>query len=74
MYGYSFMLHTIEEQRAANCSKAEAHDELITYLDTPMFEVITDIVGWWGVSLTFLSLDDTESLIYYRNIPLNTQS
>ena len=59
MYGYSFMLHTIEEQRAANCSKAEAHDELITYLDTPMFEVITDIVGWWGVSLTFLSLDDT---------------
>jgi hypothetical protein len=42
------MLCTIEEQRAANHSKAEAYDELKSYLDTPMFEVITDIVGWWG--------------------------
>ena len=40
MYGYSFMLHTVEEQRAASRSKAEARDELNTYLDTPTFEAI----------------------------------
>ena len=74
MYGYSFMLHTVEEQRAAGRSKAEARDELNAYLDTPTFEAIMDIVGWWGVSLTILSLDNTESLIYHRNIPPNTLS
>jgi hypothetical protein len=68
------MLHAVEEQRASDCLKAEAHDELNAYLDTPMFEVIMDIIGWWGVSLTSLSLYDTESLIYYRNIPPNTLS
>jgi hypothetical protein len=74
MYGYSFILHTVEEQRATDCLKAEACDELNAYLDTPTFEVIMDIVGWWGVSLTSLSLHNTELLIYYRNIPPNTLS
>jgi hypothetical protein len=40
------MLHAIEEQRAADHSKVEACDELKSYLDTPMFEVIMDIIGW----------------------------
>ena len=39
------MLRTVEEQRATDRSKAEAYDELNAYLDTLMFEVITDIVG-----------------------------
>ena len=68
------MLRTVEEQRATDRSKAEACDELNTYLDTLMFEVITNIIGWWGVSLTILSLDNTESLIYHRNIPPSTLS
>ena len=72
IYGYSFMLHAVEEQMAADHSKAEACDELKAYLDAPTFKVITDIVGWWGVSLTSLPLDDAKSLIYHRDIPHNT--
>jgi hypothetical protein len=45
MYRYSFMLRAVEEQRAANRLKAEAHDELNAYLDTLTFKVIMDIIG-----------------------------
>ena len=48
-YGYSWMLHVVEEHSAADSSKAGMCDELDTYLGIGL-ERTGDIVGWWGVS------------------------
>ncbi len=49
-YGYAWMLHAVQEQTAADCSKAGTHDELETYLEANL-EKIGDVVGWWGVRI-----------------------
>ncbi len=48
------MHRTIEEQAVADCSKIGTHDELDTYLCAKLEETV-DVVGWWGVSIPFLS-------------------
>jgi len=43
-YGYSWMLHTVEEHSAANSLKVGTHDELDSYLGVGL-EKTGDIVG-----------------------------
>ena len=47
------MLHAIEEQIAADYSKAGMRDELKLYLDLKL-EKTKDIIGWWSVSIPCL--------------------
>ncbi len=53
-YGYSWMCHAVEEQAVADCSKIGTRDKLNTYLRAKLEETV-DVVGWWGVSIPFLS-------------------
>ena len=52
-YGYSFMHCAVGGQTAADRSKAGACDELKSYLKVPLVTT-GDVVGWWGVSSSFL--------------------
>ena len=52
-YGYSWMLHAVEEQTAADYAKVGTRDELKLYLDVKL-EKTNDVIGWWGVSIPVL--------------------
>jgi hypothetical protein len=48
------MCHAVEEQAAANCLKVGTHDKLDSYLRANIKKT-QDVIGWWGVSIPFLS-------------------
>lgn len=52
-YGYSFMRRAVGGRTAADRSKAGAQDELKSYLKA-LLVTTSDVVGWWGVSSSFL--------------------
>jgi len=47
------MCRAVEAQTAADHSKAGDHDELRSYLKA-WLQKTSDVIGWWGVSLSFL--------------------
>jgi hypothetical protein len=63
-YGYTWMLHTVQEWTAADWSKAGMHDELESYLKANL-EHTVDVVGWWGVRIP-PSLPWNMVLIWHR--------
>ena len=69
-YGHSWMLRAVEEWIAADRLKAGTCEELEIYLDTKL-EKTGDVVGWWGVSIPFLSLN--MMLIWCRFTQNSTQ-
>jgi hypothetical protein len=69
-YGYSWKLRAIQEQMAANFSKAGTHNKLELYLNADL-EKTGDVVAWWGVSIPFLAWNVV--LIWHRITQHSTQ-
>ena len=49
LYGYLWMRCTVGEWKAADRTKAGAHDKLVSYVKAQL-EDTEDVVAWWGVS------------------------
>lgn len=54
-YGRSWVLAAVQARQASGRTQLRPHAELTAYLQSPL-EQTEDVVGWWGVSLFFLSL------------------
>ena len=53
-YGYAWMREAIRPRQEMERGKADPREELRRYLEGPLAEGVVDVVGYWGVSNSFL--------------------
>ena len=69
-YGGSFLLSTIQALQQQDQAAEGPHKELQQYLKMGT-ESMTDIIGWWGVSLLFFGSDSYGLIICHTRATLN---
>jgi hypothetical protein len=50
-YGYAWMCESVCAQHEAEHGKANPCDEFRRYLESPLKDGVTDVIGYWGVCI-----------------------